>query len=90
VSAGVTAADRRRDSIALAILAAGAFVYLYAFIGMRALTTARLVSIFPHEQELRFNRLWELSRLGLLLGAVGALAMAWSYARYRMRPTEPR
>jgi hypothetical protein len=90
VSTGVTAADRRRDRIALAIFAAGALLFLYAYAGMRSLETGHLVSVVPHQQEMRFDRYWVISLVGKGVAAIGALAMGWSYMRYRMRPEEPR
>ena len=90
MSTGVNAADRRRDRIALAIFAAGALLYLYAFNGMHELSTQHLVTVVPHEQEQRFTRFWEISRAGIVSAVIGALAMGWSYMRYRLRPAEPR
>lgn len=89
MSAIVSAADRRRDRIALAIFAAGALLYLLAYAGMNYLKTAHLVTVTPHQQERRFTLYWELSRLGLLIAIIGAFTMAWSYLRYRARPAEP-
>ena len=89
MTAAVTADERRRDRIALAIFAVGALMYGYAYLGMHALMTQHLVTVIPHQQERRFTILWQLSRLGLLTSAAGAVAMAWSYFRYRQRAAEP-
>jgi len=88
VSGAVTAADRRRDRLALAIFAGGAFLYLLAYLGMHSLAYSPVVSDLAHPALRRFTWLWILSLAGLTLAGAGGVAMLLSFWRWHRRPKD--
>jgi hypothetical protein len=88
VTAGVTPAERQRDRIALGIFAAGALLYLFAYVGMHRLATVPIVPSVGHPALREFTRLWQLSRLALVIAAIGGIGMLWSFWRWRARPKD--
>ena len=88
MTSAVTAAERRRDRVALGLFAAGALLYFVAYIGMRRMATTAIV-VVPGQPAIReFTRLWLLSRLALLIAVLGGVAMLYSFWRWRTRPKD--
>ena len=88
MSAAVPPAARARDAVALALVAAGAGAYLFAWRGMQSLAESRLV---PEKGEFlmtQWNSYHKLSRLGIAGMVAGALVAAWSFQQFR-RPAPP-
>lgn len=84
----VTAAERRRDRFALAIVGVGSFLYVAAFLGMRTLAEVPIVADPSHPAVVRFTNLWYLSKAGIGIILVGGAAMAWSFWRHHSRVPE--
>ena len=84
----VTAAERRRDRIALAIVGVGLFAYVASFLGMRTLAEVPIIADPAHPAIVHFTNLWYLSRAGIVIVIVGGAAMAWSFWRYVTRAPE--
>ena len=82
----VRRADRVRDAVAMAVLLVGAALYAYAYGGMHSLADHAIVRVPGHTALERFDRYWQLSRVGLLLMGAGILAVAWSFLRFRLHP----
>jgi hypothetical protein len=81
VTAGaVSRADRVRDAIAGAILALGAALWIYGYLGLRRLEQIPISVLAGGptavEQALRF---WNFSRAGRLVLLVGIAALLWSF-----------
>jgi hypothetical protein len=88
VTAAVSAAERKRDRIALALLAAGAFLYGASYLGMHNMAEIPIVTVPGHMVIPKFTRLWLMSLLGLALFIAGSVAVAWSFARHHARGKE--
>jgi hypothetical protein len=87
VSGAVSSVARRRDAVALVLVAAGAGAYVYAWRGMQALADRR-TTVAPGEYLMtQWNSYHNLSRVGIAGMLAGALVAAWSF--YRNRPTPP-
>ncbi len=80
-------ADRVRDAVAIAVLLVGAALYAYAYGGMHTLAASAIVRVPGHTALERFDRYWQLSRVGLLLMGAGIAAVAWSFWRFRSHPS---
>jgi hypothetical protein len=87
VTRPVTAAERKRDRIALGLLAAGLVLYGTAFLGMRTMAEVPIVARPGHPAITHFTNLWLLSLAGIALVGIGGIAMAWSFWRYLTRRT---
>jgi hypothetical protein len=85
----VSAADRRRDSVALALFAMGAFLGLVSFRGFRRMAQMPIVPLAGSTAVGHADHLWRLALAGLALFAAGGAALTWSYWRYRARQTAP-
>ena len=88
MSAAVPPAARARDAVALALVAAGAGAYLFAWRGMQALAERRVVTGPGEYLMVQWNSYHKLSRLGIAGMIAGALVAAWSFHRLR-RPAPP-
>lgn len=84
----VSAAERKRDRIALALLAAGAFLYGASYLGMHNMAEVPIVTVPGHMVVTKFTRLWIMSLLGLALLIAGGVAVAWSFAHHHARRKE--
>jgi len=87
VTSAVTAVERRRDRVALGLFAAGALLYLVAFVGLHRMATVPS-DVVPGHAVRDFTRLWLLSRLGMLIALIGGVAMLWSFWRWHSRPKD--
>ena len=83
MSRPVSRSDRVRDILALGILGGGALVYAIAYSGMHTLAAKPIVVVPGHPAMQRFTHYWQLSQVGLILLAIGVLAVAWSFLSYR-------
>ena len=81
----VTRADRARDLGALALVVAGAALYLYATAGMRSLAAGGVQGDLAHPLMAHWDRYWQLSRAGLLVAGIGVGVGIWSFARHALR-----
>jgi hypothetical protein len=88
VTPAVSAAERKRDRIALALLAAGAFLYGASYLGMHNMAEVPIVMVPGHMVVTKFTRLWIMSLLGLALLIAGGVAVAWSFAHHHARRKE--
>ena len=84
----VSRADRARDAIAAAILAVGAALWLYGFLGLRTLEqnpiTVEPGGLTAVEQAVWY---WNFTRAGKLVLAVGVVAILWSYWKHHRHST---
>jgi hypothetical protein len=85
VTRAVSAAERRRDRIALGLLVAGIFLYGASYLGMHNMAEIPIITVPGHLVVPKFTRLWLMSLLGLALILAGGVAMAWSFTRYHAR-----
>ncbi len=85
----VSRADRVRDAIGVVLMAAGAALYAFAYVGMkRGSTKAVVVSSFRFDNINEYNRYWAYSYYAMYLFVLGigiALFSAWLHTRRRRR-----
>jgi hypothetical protein len=81
--------ERRRDAVALALLVAGALLFLYAYRGMQELAAGHF-AVAPGELAVRrWAHFRDLSYAGMALAAIGVGVAVWSYWRRAHPPAEP-
>jgi hypothetical protein len=83
----VSRADRARDAVAAAILALGAGLWLYGFIGLRGIERHPII-VAPGgpsavEQAIHY---WNFTRAGKVVLAAGVVALLWSFWQHHRRP----
>ncbi len=79
----VSRADRARDTVAVAVLAVGGAVWLYGYLGLRAIRREPIIVVpggpTAVEQAVHF---WNFTRAGAAIAVLGVLAMIWSFWRH--------
>jgi uncharacterized membrane protein YidH (DUF202 family) len=89
MSAGATREERRRDAVALGLLAGGVAFFVVAFIGFQRLP-ARTHALRPGEQAYPiFLRYFILTAVGLALVLAGLGTAVWSYVRRQRAQVSP-
>lgn len=90
MSQHVGPAARRRDLIALVILAAGAAIAVYGYLGLHTMASKPIVREAGHpamERAISYNN---IVIAGWVIIAVGILAVVWSFMANRRSTHEPR
>ncbi|HVE79104.1 MAG TPA: hypothetical protein VNA89_09600 [Gemmatimonadaceae bacterium] len=86
----VSARGRATDALALAVLAGGSAVYLWAFAGMRALQERRITAAPGELLVTRWDLYSRASRWGIALAAggiaIGVVAHLWHRFRRQVPP----
>jgi hypothetical protein len=88
VTRGVSAGGRIRDAVALVIVAAGAALWGYGFLGLRRMAWSPIVPEHGRTAVQRTTMYWNFSRAGVALIVVGLVAVAWSFWRHHSRRDE--
>ena len=76
---GVGPGDRLRDAIALAIVAAGAALWGYGFLGLHRMAWSPIIPERGRTAVQRTTTYWNFTRAGVALIIVGLIAAAWSF-----------
>lgn len=90
MSQHVEPAARRRDLIALVILAAGAAIAVYGYLGLHTMASKPIVREAGHpamERAISYNN---VVIAGWVIIAVGILAVIWSFVANRRSTHAPR
>ncbi len=85
MSRGVTADDRRRDVIALALVAVGALIFIIAWVQLRGLHTGPIDVQVGQRALPIFVRYVILAAAGLALVLAGVGTGVWAHARRARR-----
>ena len=81
---------RRRDLIALVILAAGAAIAVYGYLGLHTMASKPIVREAGHQAIARAISYNNVVIAGWVVMAVGIVAVVWSFVAYRRSPHAPR
>ena len=81
----VSPADRRRDLLAAGVLATGVALYVYGFLGLRAMGTRPIAREPGHTALQVAMRYTAFTRAGIGIAAIGLGVVAWSYWVHRTR-----
>ena len=84
----MNAAERGRDRVALGIFAVGAFLYGFAWLRAHNMAAFPILTDPTTTAVHRVDRLAHLSKAGLAIAAIGAVAMLWSFWHYQSRPKD--
>ena len=90
MSQHVEPAARRRDLIALLILAAGAAIAVYGYLGLHTMASKPIARVAGHpamERAISYNN---VVIAGWVIIAVGILAVVWSFVSNRRSTHAPR
>jgi hypothetical protein len=79
----VSRADRVRDTVAVAVLAAGGAIWLYGFLGLRTIQRDPIL-VAPGgptavQQAVHY---WNFTRAGAAVALLGVLGVVWSFWRH--------
>ena len=75
----VSPGGRLRDAVALAILAVGAALWGYGFLGLRHMARSPILPEPGRTAVQRTTLYWNFTRAGVALIIVGLIAAAWSF-----------
>lgn len=86
----VEPAARRRDLVALVILAAGAAIAVYGYLGLRTMASKPIVREAGHQAIERAISYNNVVMAGWVIIAIGILAVVWSFVANRRTTHTPR
>ena len=89
MSRHVSAANRRIDALAIALLVAGLAIYAYSWTGMRDVIAGKVVAAPGHRLVEKVDRLRTLGNIGLAVTIGGVAVGIVGMLRHSRRVVEP-